>query len=445
MIQPLKKIILIIFIICVRFSTFAQPTGIYVLDNNQGTYRDANIRNYSFVDGFVWRTNWSDFETSPGVYDYTGIDHIVQKLDNINKKLTILFGAYSVEPSYIASESGVTTYQFKDPISGITTTRAVPYDDYLLQRFRLFLSALANHQIFSLTTGTMVALKDHPVLSNIATNIPGLGAIRNVNGLNTSLQTTLPNYTRSKFVDSVTESMKIQTDNFPTKNVFIPSYKNINDNITSPTLADFVKSQLLANFDGVQNPKISFWQENLAGFTDTSTNVFTGLPTTTFATPLLNLGNGAYTMFQMLQGWTTPFLDPAKTANSTPFDAMCYAYNTYGASYYEIYVSDLDNIIYQQSFNDWDEKKCKTILSVEHPADNNKLNIYPNPSSRYISIAGINDLQKANISIFDLYGQNLINTKNPLNIDISSLSNGVYLVKTEQDNKIHLMNFIKGH
>jgi Secretion system C-terminal sorting domain len=445
MTKHLIKFILVIIIIGANVPIFAQPRGIYALDNNQGKFRDANIRNYSFVDGFVWRTSWSDLETSQGVYNYAGIDHIVQKLDSINKKLTILFGAYSVEPSYIASQLGVTTYQFTDPISNTTTTRAVPYDGYLLQRFRLFLSSLANHQIFSISTRTMVALKNHPVLSNIATNIPGLGAIRNVNGLNTSLQTTLPNYTRSKFVDSLTVSMKIQTDNFPLKNVFIPSYRNTNDNITSPTLADFIKSQLLTNFDGVQNPKISFWQENLAGFTSTTTNIFTGLPTTTFATPLLELGNRAYTMFQMLQGWTTPFLDPTKTANSTPFDAMCYAYNTYSASYYEIYVSDLDNVLYQQSFNNWNTKNCNTLSSVEHPTNNDTLNIYPNPSSQYISIVGINNLQNINGFIFNVYGQNLRHIQNPLNIDISSLSNGVYFITLRQNNKVHLMKFVKGH
>ncbi len=445
MTKNLKGIILATIIISVRFSIFAQPTGIYALDNNQGTFRDANIRNYSFVTGFAWRTSWADFETSQGVYNYAGIDHIVKRLDSINKKLTILFGAYSVEPPYIASQPGVTTYQFTDPISNVTTTRAVPYDGYLLQRFRLFLSSLADHQIFSLSSGTMVALKNHPVLANIATNIPGLGAIRNVNGLNTSLQTTLPGYTRSKFVDSLIVSMKIQTDNFPTKNVFIPSYKNVNDNSNAPSLADFVKEQLLANFDGVQNPKISFWQENLAGFKDASTNIFTGLPTTTFATPLLGLNNSAYTMFQMLQGWTTPFLDPAKTANSTPFDAMCYAYNTYGASYFEVYVSDLDNLNYRSSFTNWDTKNCDMILAVENPADNNKLNIYPNPSSGYISIAGINDQQKINISILNLYGQNVLTTKHHLNIDVSSLSDGVYLIKFEQNKKMHSMKFIKAH
>lgn len=443
MTKHLKKTFILIALIIVKFSVLAQPSGIYVLDNNQGVFRDANIRNYPFVDGFVWRTSWSDFETSEGFYNYEGIDHIVQKLDSINKKLTILFGAYSVEPSYIANQSGVTTYPFTDPITKVITTRAVPYDGYLLQRFRLFLSSLANHQIYSLSTGTMVALKNHPVLSNIATNIPGLGAIRNVNGLNTSLQTALPNYTRSKFVESLLESMKIQTDYFPTKNVFIPSYKNINDNIASPSLADFVKSQLLLSFDGVQNPKISFWQENLAGFTDTSTNVFTGLPTTTFATPLVGLGNSAYTMFQMLQGWTTPFLDPTKTANSTPFDAMCYAYNTYGASYYEIYVSDIDNIIYLNSFNDWDTTNCSTKSSIEDQVSDNKFSVYPNPTSSNMTIGGVNELQKVNISVFNLCGQNLINIPSPINIDISSLSTGVYFIKVEQNNKTHFMKFLK--
>src|SRR5688572_23731167 len=125
MAKQLKRILLATMVMVVKFSLIAQPGGIYVLDNNQGTFRDANIRNYSFVDGFVWRTSWVDFETAQGVYDYTGLDHIVQKLDSINKKLTILFGAYSLEPPYIVAHAGVTTYPFTDPINNVTTSRAV--------------------------------------------------------------------------------------------------------------------------------------------------------------------------------------------------------------------------------------------------------------------------------------------------------------------------------
>jgi Secretion system C-terminal sorting domain len=445
MTQITKKCSIIIILLCVRIVIFAQPSGIYALDSNQGTYRDANIRNYSFVDGFVWRTNWSDMETSQGVYNFAGLDHIVQKLDSINKKLTILFGAYSVEPAYISSQAGVTTYSFTDPISNKISTRAVPYDGFLIQRFRVFVSSLANHPIYCRSLGTIVALKNHPVLANIGTNIPGLGAIRNVNGTNTSLQTSLTNYTRTKFIDSLLVSMKIQTDNFPTKNVFIPSYKNVNDNIASPALADYVKQQLLSTFDGVQNQKISFWQENLAGFTDTNTNTFTGLPTTAFATPLTQLGNGAYTMFQMLQGWTTPFLDPLKTANSTPFDAMCYAYKSYGASYFEIYVSDLDNAIYQQGFKNWNAANCNALSALQDSENQIQLKIYPNPASHFISIQGISEPNKAKVSVLDLYGQHLLSIQNPSNADVSSLSNGIYLIQVELGTEIHILKLIIQH
>ena len=85
-----RKLYLLLLSLSLSISLKSQPKGIYVLDSNQGTYRDANIRNYPFVDGFVWRTSWPEIETSEGVYNYAGIDHIVQKLDLIDKKLTVL-------------------------------------------------------------------------------------------------------------------------------------------------------------------------------------------------------------------------------------------------------------------------------------------------------------------------------------------------------------------
>ena len=434
-----------LFIITSLFCTslFTQPTGIYVLDNDQGKYRDQNIRNYSFVDGFVWRTSWSNFETSLGVYDYKSLDHIIQHLDSINKKLTILFGTSSIEPSYISLQSGVTTYSYVDPVSKVISTRPVPYDGYLLQRFRLFMNSFANHQIFSQSTGTMVALKDHPVLTNITTNIPGWGAIVNLNGQNNGLQTILPNYSRKKLVDSLLVSMKIQTDNFPNKNVFIPFYKNTNDNNTSPPLVTAIRDQLLSNFNDIQNPKISFWQENLAGSTDTTTKIFTGSPTITDASPLYQLNDSAYTMFQMLQGWTTPFIDSTKTANSTPFDAMCYAFNAFQSSYYEVHVSDIDNPSYQQAFSNWNILSCDTSLSINESTIENKLKIYPNPATNVISISGINTGQKATVSIFNSDGIKLLSTENYQNIDVTNFSNGIYFIRVNQNGERISFSFIK--
>ncbi len=377
-----KRFQVLILFILLKAAAAGQPSGIYVLDNSLGTYRDANIRADDFVDGFVWRTGWGEIETAQGVYDFSGIDHIVKKLDSIGKKLTVLFGAYSLEPAYIAQHAGVVTYTFIDPVSNLATPRAVPYDSYLLERFRIFLDTLSKHPVWNMSSGSMVTLSQHPVLANIATNIPGLGAIRNVNGVNVSVSSTFPGYSRSAFTDSIVSCIKIQVENFATKNVFIPFYRNITDTIGSPPLEIVIRNRLLTTFNGVVYPKISFWQENLAGFTDTATRVFTGLPLTSFATPLYQLGDSAYTMFQMLQGWTTPFANPEKTANSTPFDAMCYAWHTYNAAYYEIYVSDIDNPLYRPSFETWNPlASCSMVVPV-----------------RFISVAADRDNTSVNIS-----------------------------------------------
>jgi hypothetical protein len=438
-------LLLLLVIIATNYTTVrAQPHGIYVLDNNQGTFRDANIRSNSFVDGFVWRTSWSDMETSQGVYDFSGLDHIVKHLDTIDKKLTILFGAYSVEPAYIGAHIGSVTYSFIDPVSSVATTRAVPYDAYLMQHYRLFVATLANHLIYSKATGTMVALKDHPVLANIATNIPGLGAIRSVNGTNMPFQNVMLGYVRTKFADSIVTAMKVQTDYFPTKNVFIPIYKNTIDNIASPSLAVYLRTQLLVNFNGVINPKISFWQENLAGYRDASTNVFTGLPVTTFATPLYQLNDSAYTMFQMLQGWTTPFSDPAKTANATPFDAMCYAYNTYGTSYYEVYVSDIDNSIYQSQFAAWDTAGCNTPLIIPTIAKQQfELTLQPNPAKNTVTIKGLQMDGDIEIRMFDMYGRQVSAFRNTTSFNIEILPAGAYYLRVNAGGATQFLKLIK--
>lgn len=422
--KPLRCLVLLSVI--VGFSANAQPTGIYVLDNSNGNYRDANIRSYTFVNGYVWRWSWADIETSQGVYNFAGLDHIVKRLDSLNQKLTILFGAYSVEPPYVAANAAA-TYSFYDPVSAVTTTRAVPWDAYLMARFRLFMAALASHQVYSMSAGANVPLSTHPVLANITANIPGLGAIRNVNSLTAGLHTTLTGYARQKFADSLIASLKVHTDYFPTKNVFIPFYKSVTDNVSAPQLATYIRTRLLQGFNGVANPKISFWQENLAAYKDTVTKVVTGLPTTTNASIMYQLNDSAYTMFQMLQGWTHPFSDPAKVANTTPVDAMCYAYKTYGTRYFEIYADDIDNTLYQPLFASWSNGAvCNTAAAVSNAAGKlNDVLIYPNPAKDVFIVANLPVDKPCIITVSDMTGKGLIVTDSR-QVDISGLSNGVY-------------------
>lgn len=121
---------------------------------------------------------------------------------------------------------------------------------------------------------------------------------------------------------------------------------------------------------------------------------------------------------------------------------MCYAFNTYGASYFEIYVSDIDNLNYQTSFNNWTTSNCGNTTS-NASTTNAQLSLYPNPSLNTITINGIDKLQKVNIRIFDEKANQLLKTEKTANIDISSLSNGVYFIQIEQNNHKNCLKFIK--
>jgi hypothetical protein len=424
-------------------SLLAQPTGIYILDNSQGLHRDANIRDLPFVTGYVWRTGWDELETAEGVYDFIGLDYIVHRLDSIHQKLTLLFGAYSTEPAYFSAHSEVTTYTFINTLTNGSIIRAVPYDGYLLERYRAFVGALANHPVFSLDSQKMVPFIHHPVFANVSTNIPGLGAIRNVNNLNTSLQVSLPLYNRSQFTDSLVSSLSIQVNSFPNQQVFIPFYKNTTDNISTPALATTIRTRLLQTFDGITLPKIGFWQENLAAFKDSTTQQIVGLPTTTFATPLANLNDSAYAMFQMLQGWTTPFLDPSKTANTTPFDALCYAFQTYGSSYAEVYVSDIDNSHYRTAFTNWNSLTPCSQNTALPVAQTSKSRVFPNPASSQLYLS--DDVIPIHIIAYSTMGKSYTLAFNQGTIDLSSIDDGYYVLRLESGTGIQYIPFIKQH
>jgi hypothetical protein len=48
-----------------------------------------------------------------------------------------------------------------------------------------------------------------------------------------------------------------------------------------------------------------------------------------------------------------PFTGFSNVTNATPFDGMQYANTTFGSTYFEIYVADIDNAGYQAEFEQW--------------------------------------------------------------------------------------------
>jgi hypothetical protein len=73
----------------------------------------------------------------------------------------------------------------------------------------------------------------------------------------------------------------------------------------------------------------------------------------------------------------------------------------------------------------WDFK-ITTNSSISNNFANQSINIFPNPAQDFISISKYN----GNIKIFSIYGKLMIDQQNSTKIDVSSLSAGVYILKT---------------
>ena len=81
-----------------------------------------------------------------------------------------------------------------------------------------------------------------------------------------------------------------------------------------------------------------------------------------------------------------------------------------------------------------------TYLSTTE-TKNNLLKVYPNPAKDHVVISNIS--KGENISVYDLSGKILFQTKSPgnsLNINTSSYKNGIYFVKVGENTTKIIVN-----
>jgi hypothetical protein len=94
---------------------------------------------------------------------------------------------------------------------------------------------------------------------------------------------------------------------------------------------------------------------------------------------------------------------------------------------------------------------CYSVVGVEENEANNKIDIYPNPSTNEITLAFEQTYsENTKITIQNVLGQTVYsesfksNTGNQLKtLDISNLQNGVYFIQLKNQNKIYSTKFIK--
>ncbi len=319
------------------------------------------IYDISFVKGYAWRQTWACLEPTEGNYDFSGIDYMINLVESYNKSLSISFGvANAQEPDYIINTSGVTTYTYID-LDGNTITRAVPWDLYLIERFQAFLHALSEHQVPCASCGGPVPFREHPSFTNIRPGIAGVNHLRDRPG--EYYIKDLPGYSRENLTYAVYQQLRAGTDNFPDKKITIPMWK-IQDG-ASPESWEEVTDMIVLEFNGVTNPKVGFFMENLAASKNLTDGTITGYPNIDYAAPMYRAKNHTYTEFQALTSWANPFGGyNRKVENAEPRDGIDYAQATFNTRYFELYVNDLLNATYQERLDEWAAEYCTTNVGV---------------------------------------------------------------------------------
>ena len=317
------------------------PTGIYVLSSaqdNPSTVTDerlSNMRDYDFVDGYTLRMLWQDVDLGDGVYDFSAIDAAITQLQSnqhatkLNLELLVLG-----PPQYIQDQATETWEHFK---SGVVP---VPWDPALQHGHANLIEALASHEVFDANTGQLMPLAQHSALEVTNASVPGINGIRdNFGSTGLTKLVDLPSYDRQLFVDTVAASVGRTRAAFDEKFGFL-GYFSMNDGEDSAfgeSLNEALLDRLMTDFNNPGQPSLGLFQELLS---DAQPNPAGGL-----GANLLAVSDETYIMFQALTSWLMPFTGEGNVNSMNPATGIEFAYETYDAKFFEIYISDVDGAV----------------------------------------------------------------------------------------------------
>lgn len=339
---------------------FSRSKGVFILDSSSGNnpptdycptgwgycidYRDYNLRSYSFVDGYTLRVPWNYIENNnvANSYDFTMIDHLLGELP-AGQSLSILFVG---EPAYVLTGA---TDKWTPTVGSVD--RPAPWDSYLMARWDALLSNMAGH------TGPNGPLGSDTRITILNPSMPGGDSgIRDPDQVVNFVD--IPSYTKEKLFMAAEHYLRTLQVNFPGRHVQIGFWKLRDENPTIG-LTEWLRTALLAEFNGIVRPRVGFWREDFGTARLTAATEFVATPTaytstpgTTTASPLSNSEDVTWTAFQTLDSWAGLFNDDHtdKMLNATANDGYEAAFNPldsvsmrgYKTQYFETYVADVE-------------------------------------------------------------------------------------------------------
>lgn len=436
------------YIVWVKIPTLyaASNTNIHLYYGNNSVSVDPSTTNVWNIDhGAVYHMNQSPIGTSPQLIDYTANtndgtangsmvagDLVTGKIgDGINFDGSNDFIDCGASTSTSPSGSvTVSAWIFSDGISGHIINRGGGWDDsgyslfHLSNHIRIELQRIGEKDIvdnaisinnwhyvaltYNITGGTIRCFIDGAQQGNTGTHTGPIGAP--VENLNLGRKEQNAFY----FDGIIDEARVINTYRSPDwlateyNNQNSPStFYTVSSEMVASTFCSVLPIELVSFECSIENDKINLnWQT------------------------ASELNNDYFTIERSKNGFDW---NAIKTIDGAGNSSSLLNYSTIDLnpykriSYYRLKQTDFDG-----------EYSYSNTVSVDiQNVANNKIEIYPNPTSNKITIKG-NSFELERINIYNILGENVTNqtlsienSKQEIVIDLSELSAGIYIVKTK--------------
>lgn len=310
-----------------------RPRGIFVLAGlggpQGGTEQSLRIieqvQDLDYVEGVTIGFAWANTEVSPGQYDFSKVDAVLAALQPSGKNLNLEVFAVDVPEYLVAQLPADEVWESHAPGRRMVRT-AVPWSPTALDAWRAYMQALADHLV-PLPDGTRVRFADHPTLMMLDAPIVGLQGVRDL----TKALTTLPGYSRARFVDAVVDSVRVTRAAFPHKFGFLAFFR-MEDAERAYPLAQAIMERLMQEFNNPGQLTLGFFQETLS-----DTNPEPDL----LGKYLFAARDHTYIVFQAKTAWSAPFTGAETVSSGNAAVGIQFAYETYHATYVEIYPADV--------------------------------------------------------------------------------------------------------
>ncbi|MFD1552945.1 hypothetical protein DNU06_15925 [Putridiphycobacter roseus] len=407
-------LVFLFFIPQIIAQTIVKPLGCYAGTN--GTNPAVLAHNES--RGVLITEKWADIEPSPGVYNFTTLNTKINTVTSAGLKyaLAIPAGAFG-SPAWLMDSLNVHFHSFQ--YQNQTWRLPLWWDSICEQKLTALITQLGNE----FGTDTMLS---HVYVSQMSVN----GVEGHLNGVDLTAFSN-DGFTEQKWITAAKSTTISFANAFPDKPIVFEVHEIDHDTMVPATIInDLANDASLCNRIGLG----MWWISGKTTYQTDLINFISNFQGDKYAQiigrsdQLERFKDSLYlTVFEQAKSLNIRYIEP------WPYE---FQYHTH------------DSIL--QDFNLWADANfsatatCPIFNAINDEVPHlNDLYIYPNPTNNFLNINLTFPFQNLEISVYNLSGKKVLTAINQLQIPISHLPNGPYLIQLNMDDRKVDKKFIK--